>query len=100
MHEFFVNFTNQYLNYHLSREVANHIGISKAVTDIDGHTDFGKAFELYVRQTVRITDEFVPGWFGKARWEKRLSHGEVAKFSHVAFRKIRSEFGRGAQAHG
>lgn len=100
MHEFFVGFTNRYLSYHLSRELSNHVGIGKGIANVDAHSEFAKAFELHVRQTVRITDDFVPGWFGKARWEKRLTHEEVAKFSHIAFKKISGEFGRGAQENG
>jgi len=49
---------------------------------------------------VRIANEFTPGWFGKARYENRLSHQDVSGFAHVAFKKIRSEFERGAEAHG
>jgi hypothetical protein len=100
MHEFFVIFTNRYLQYYLRREIANHIGIGRALASANDHAEFNRAFETYIRQTVRITDEFTPGWFGKARYEKRLSRAEVSKFAHVAFKKIRSEFQRGAESSG
>ena len=92
MHEFFATFTQRYLNYYLGREVPYHIGVGKAFSNTDRHSEFNPAFDLYVRQTVRIADEFTPGWFGKARWEQRLTHKEVSGFAHVAFKKIRSEF--------
>ena len=100
MHEFFVGFTQKYLNYYLGRALPARVGISKALANVDKHSEFGKSFDLFVRQTVRITDEFTPGWFGKARFEGRLSRTEVSKFAHTAFKKIRSEFKRGAIGHG
>ena len=99
MHEFFVTFTQQYLNYYLSRELPYHVGQGKTLPNINGHSAFNEALDLYIRQTVRITDEFTPGWFGKARYERRLSHESVSRFAQVAFMKIRSEFNRGAQAN-
>jgi len=100
MHEFFATFTQRYLNYYLGREVPYHVGAGKAFSNTDRHSEFSQAFDLYVRQTVRITDEFTPGWFGKARWEQRLTHQEVSGFAHIAFKKIGSEFQRGAEVHG
>jgi hypothetical protein len=97
MHEFFVSFTQRYLNYYLGRELPAHVGAGKTFLNIDIHSEFGRAFDLYIRQTVRITDEFTPGWFGKARYEGRLSDENVARFAHVAFKKIRSEFKRGTE---
>jgi len=97
MHEFFVTFTRRYLDYHLSRELSNHVGVGRALASSDSHSEFNQAFDTYIRQTVRITDEFTPGWFGKARYEKRLSKETITKFAHVAFKKIQSEFERGAQ---
>ena len=99
MHEFFVTFTQQYLNYYLSRELPYHVGQGKTLPNINSHSEFNDALDLYVRQTVRITDEFTPGWFGKARYEGRLSHESVARFAHVAFKKIRGEFSRDAEAN-
>jgi hypothetical protein len=99
MHEFFVSFTQRYLNYYLGRELPSHVGINESFSNIDRHSQFNQAFDLYIRQTVRITDEFAPGWFGKARYEKRLTDKDVARFAHVAFMKIRSEFKRGAEAN-
>jgi len=94
MHEFFASFTSHYLNYYLGRELPYHVGHGKAFANIKEHSDFSRAFDLHVRQTVRIADEFTPGWFGKARWEGRLSHKDVSQFAHIAFKKIRSEFRR------
>lgn len=100
MHEFFVGFTKRYLDYYLGRELPAHVGVGKAFKNIDQHSEFGRSFDLYIRQTIRISDEFTPGWFGRARYEGRLSHDDVARFAHVAFKKIRSELRRSAKSHG
>ncbi len=95
MHEFFSNFVRRYLAYFLSRETSNHVGLNKRFENISEHNEFTEAFNLYIRQTVRIADEFTPGWFGKARYEKRLSEDSVVKYAHIAFKKIQGEFARG-----
>jgi hypothetical protein len=100
MHRFFTGFTHRYLDYYLSRELPNHVGTTVILPSIDSHNQFSEDFETYIRQTVRITKEFVPGWYGKARYEKRLNPAEVKKFVHVAIKKIREEFKRGARTNG
>lgn len=92
MHEFFSRFTRRYLSYYLSRELPSHVGSGKLFSNIEDHSNFNKAFDLYIRQAVRITDEFTPGWFGKAKYEGRLDSSSVSKYAFVAFKKIISEF--------
>lgn len=100
MHEFFTGFTRRYLKSYLSRALPAHIGPDRRFGSMENHQAFNEAFDLHISQTVRITDEFVPGWFGKARFEKRLTPGSVTKFAHFAFKKIRGEFERGATGDG
>ncbi len=96
MHEFYSVFTRRYLSYYLSRELSSHVGAPKTLfANIDKHSEFNKAFDTYIRQTVRISDEFTPGWFCKTSWEKGLSHQSVKRYAHIAFKKIYSEFSRG-----
>jgi hypothetical protein len=97
MHEFYSGFVNKYLSYYLSRELPLHVGAGERFQNISEHKDFNSAFELYIRQSVRITKEFTPGWLGKAIYEKDLSHDSVSRYAHVAFKKIINEFKREAQ---
>jgi hypothetical protein len=92
MHEYFSAFTRRYLTYYLSREVPNHVGPEARFQNIDEHEEFSRAFDLYVRQAVRIADEFTPGWFGKAEYEGRLTYESISRYAHVAFKKIVEEF--------
>ncbi len=97
MHEFYSTFTTRYLSYYLTRELPKHVGaVGTRFADIREHDQFSKAFETYVRQSVRIADEFTPGWFGKARYEGQLSEESVTRYAHYAFRKIKNEFEAGA----
>jgi len=96
MHEFYSVFTRRYLSYYLSRELSRHSGGPEArFGSIDSHTAFNLAFDTYVRQSVRIADEFTPGWFGKTSYQDGISHQSVSRYAHVAFKKISSEFRRG-----
>jgi hypothetical protein len=95
MHEFFTSFISHYLFYYLSRELSNHVGHDLRFENIDSHREFNTAIDLYIRQSVRITDEFVPGWFGKARYEQDITPESVSRFAFVAFKKIREQFARG-----
>ncbi len=96
MHEFYATFTSRYLSYHLGRELANHVGVGERFQDIDSHTEFSNAFSHYCRQTIRITDEFTPGWLGKSIYEGTLSKEAINRYVYVAFKKITSEFEKGA----
>jgi len=98
MHEFYSSFVHRYLTYYLSRELSNHVGPDRRFTDLAAHQEFSRALDLHIRQTVRIADEFTPGWFGKASFEGRLNRGEITRYTHVAFKKIAGEFKRGGDA--
>jgi len=95
MHEFYSRFTRRYLSYYLSRELSNHVGPDKRFLNIKEHSEFDGAFDLYVRQSVRIVDEFSPAWLSKTLYQSALDDKSVSRYAHAAFRKIRSEFIRG-----
>lgn len=94
MHDFYSNLTRRYLMYHLSRELPKYIGAGRRFANLDEHSEFGKAFNTYVRQSVTITEEFTPGWFSKARWEGSITHDSVSRYAYIAFKKILKEFSK------
>ncbi|MCB2230284.1 hypothetical protein KQH82_06180 [bacterium] len=96
MHEFYARFTKRYLSYYLSRELPSRVGGEGYFESIDGHEAFDDALDLYVRQSVRISDEFTPGWLGKTIHEGTLDNASVTRYAHVAFKKIAGEFARGS----
>jgi hypothetical protein len=100
MHEFFTGFTRRYLQSYLTRAFPSYIGPNRRFGSMDSYNAFNDAFDLHIRQAIRITDEFVPGWYGKTRFEGRLTPDSVTRFAHIAFKKIRGEFTRGAADRG
>jgi len=94
MHEFYAGFTSRYLSYYLSRELPHHVGSGKRFSNIDEHSEFNKQFDLYCRQTVRIVDEFTPGWIGKAIYKKEADSKAVGRYAYAAFKKLTEEFQR------
>ena len=100
MHEFYSVFTRRYLAYYLSRELARHVGgPGSRFRSIDEHTAFNRAFDTWVRQSVRIADEFTPGWFAKTSYQEGITRQNVSRYAHVAFKKISGELQRG-NGHG
>lgn len=95
MHEFYSVFTSRYLSYYLSREMPHHVGSGKRFANLDEHDGFNREFDLYCRQRVRITDEFTPGWIGKAIYDGDTGADAVRRYAHVAFKKLAREFERG-----
>ena len=100
MHEFYSSFTHRYLTYYLSRELPRHIGSDAYFGTLSSQRQFNEALDLYVRQSVRIADEFTPGWLGKAVYEGSLDKAGVTRYAHAAFKKIASEFERGGEDDG
>jgi hypothetical protein len=94
MHEFYSGFTSRYLSYYLSRELPHHVGGGKRFANLDEHTEFTRQFDLHCRQTVRIADEFTPGWVGKAIYEDDTGPDAIRRYAFVAFKKLASEFQR------
>lgn len=95
MHEFYSGFTSRYLSYYLSRELPHHVGGGQRFANLDEHAEFTRQFDLYCRQTVRIADEFTPGWVGKAIYVGDTGADAVRRYAHAAFKKLASEFEKG-----
>ncbi len=94
MHEFYSGFTSNYLSYYLSREIPQHVGGGQRFANLDKHAEFARQFDLHCRQTVRIADEFTPGWMGKAIYHGDTGPEAVKRYAHIAFKKLTSEFQR------
>lgn len=91
---FFANLTYRSLDYYLSRELANHTGVTKRfATDAD-RVAFERALAQHAFEASRIVQEFSGGWYGKTIWQKNsLDQAEIDKFARYAFKKMRHELG-------
>lgn len=90
-HDFFSRFTQRYLTYHLSRELANHVGPGQRFESPSQHTEFIDHLAIHCRQAAVIVRDFAGGWYSKTNFEGGISPAKAKGFIHVALKKIRRE---------
>jgi hypothetical protein len=95
--DFFSRFLSRYLTYFLSRELSNHVGPGQRFANIQEHSAFNQALDIYCRQAARIVQEFAGGWFSKTNYEGGIDLKKAGDFAFVALKKIRSELAKGEQ---
>lgn len=95
--DFFSKFLGRYLTYFLSRELSNHVGRGQRFANIQEHSAFNQALDVYCRQAARIVKEFAGGWFSKTHYEGGIDLKKAGDFAFVALKKIRSELAKGEQ---
>jgi hypothetical protein len=98
--DFFSRFLGRYLTYFLSRELSNHVGPGQRFANIQEHSAFNQALDLYCRQAARIVKEFAGGWFSKANYEGGIDLKKAGDFAFVALKKIRSELAKADHSDG
>ena len=92
---FFADLTRRTLDWHLSRELANHTGPERRFATDAQRRAFDEALATHCYETSRIVQEFLGGWYGKTAWrDGELSREAAGRFAAVAFRKLRAELGR------
>jgi hypothetical protein len=90
--EFFSRLTQRCLDYYLSRELNNHIGLGARFRDDQARSEFDGALDRHCREASRIVEAFAGGWYGKNVYQgDGLTPDDIRKFAPVAFRKIRAE---------
>ncbi len=99
--DFFGKFMYRFLDYHLSRELPNHIGPGRQFQSLGDCTQFREALSLHCHQTARIVKEFAGCWPSAAEYRQNLNEGGVrTKFMPTALNKLRSELKRRGADHG
>ena len=99
--EFFSRVVRKNLGYFLGRELSNHVGPGAKFESIDHHAAFNDALDFHCREASRIIKEFASGWYGKRLFlENDITPERATAFTHIAFRKLRSELRRKRNADG
>lgn len=89
---FFGKFLYRFLDYHLSREIPNHIGSKKTFSTVAHAQRFKNALELHCYETARIVQEFSGCWPSATEYNDQITEVTVRnKFLPVAFNKINAE---------
>lgn len=92
--DFFARFTDRFLNYHLSRELSNHVGESQRFDSISEHEQFKDGLELHCRQAAQIVREFAGTWHSKTNYESGITPRKAKRFVAHAMAKLGDELSR------
>lgn len=93
--DFFARLSYRSLDYYLSRELADHIGVGKRFENDGDRVAFEAALRQHTFEASKIVEAFAGGWYGKTVWkEQSLSQDKINDFTRYAFKKMRSELGR------
>ncbi len=82
---FFGAFMTRYLNFYLSRVIAQPSG------GINAQSLFNKALAGHCHQSARIIRDFCGQWFTKTEYEQGIDLDNTARFVAIALKKLRSE---------
>lgn len=92
---FFGKFLYRFLDYHLSRELANHVGLNRTYDTIRECRDFKIALERHCLETAIIIKDFTGAWPSVAEFRGGLTAEKIrTQFVPVAFTKIQSELAK------
>jgi hypothetical protein len=98
--DFFGRFLYRFLDYHLSRDLPNHVGPGRQFADMREYAGFKDAFERHCRETVFIVKDFSGCWPSATEFREGISAENVrTKFLPVALKKIQKELKRREGAH-
>lgn len=90
-HDFFSRFMQRYLTYHLSRELAVHVGPNQRFRDPSEHTQFLEQIAIHTRQAALIVRDYAGGWYSKSMYETGISKDSARRFAAYSLIKLRDE---------
>jgi hypothetical protein len=89
--DFFARLTRRYLDYYLSRVMADHVGMNRRFPTIKDRNKFDEAMQIHCREVSVIIGEFASGWYGKTEFEGGITLKKAGGFAYRAFEKVRKE---------
>ena len=90
-HDFFSKFMNRYLTYHLSRELAQHVGPNQRFRDPNEHSEFLERLSTHTRQAAVIVQDYAGGWYSKSKYETGITKASARSFAAYSLTKLRNE---------
>lgn len=91
---FFSKVLNRTLQFFVSKESPNTIGVGRKFQDTSALSDFNRDLEAYCHQSAAIVEEFAGGWYSKRNWRGDISENDARGFVAVAMEKLRDEIAR------
>lgn len=91
---FFARFTERYLAYYLSRELAAHVGSDARFEGVEDHSAFNDGLRRHCYEASAIVGEYAGAWRSKKLWEGDLTRQQAKRFTRHAVKKLRAELQR------
>jgi hypothetical protein len=88
-HDFFSRLTRRYLEYHLSRELSNHVGQDRRFASAREHNEFLRQLDAHCRVATGSVRKFAGDWYSKHNFQKDLTLRKTKGFTAHAVDKVR-----------
>lgn len=101
-HRFFARLMYKFLDFYLSRTLADHVGEGQRFANLKQVADFTAALETYCGEAAVIVERFSGEWFSKHNWGTRnnITRKLAAAFGHGAMQKLIDELKQGINGNG
>ena len=87
--EFFGRLAREYLVYHLSRELSNHVGRSRRFTNVAEHNEFLRDLDNHCRTSTVVLEDFAGIWYSKHNFRGGITREKAGGFVAHALDKMR-----------
>jgi hypothetical protein len=92
---FWGKFLYRFFDYHLSREIPNHIGRDRTFSRIEESTQFKASLRKHCMETAIIVKDFTGGWPSVTEFRGGITSENVRRrFMPVALNKICKELAK------
>jgi len=88
-HDFFARTVRKYLEYHLSRELPNHVGAGRRFHTADEHNQFLRQLDEHCRTSTRVMRQFAGEWYSLHNFRGDLTLEKTRGFAAHALDKVR-----------
>ena len=93
--KFWGKFLYRFFDYHLSREIPNHIGKDRTFSKIEQTAQFKESLRKHCVETALIVKDFTGGWPSVTEFRGGITSENVRKgFMPTALKKITTELAR------
>ncbi len=88
-HDFFARLSRRYLEYHLSRELSNHVGIGRRFATVSDHNAFLQQLDDHCRVATSVVKQFAGEWYSLHKWQQDITLRKTKGFAAHAVDKVR-----------
>jgi len=88
-HEFFARFSRRYLEYHLSRELSNHVGLNRRFAGAREHNAFLQQLDDHCRVVTSVVKQFAGEWYSLHKFQQDITLRQAKGFAAHAVDKVR-----------